>query len=189
MPRLKAFTLIELLIVITIIGILSVALIPRITGGPAKARDTSRKSDLQGIASALELYASDNQGAYPVHASVFGCVNDTNLARGITDELAPYMTEVPIDPTDNSWRNGSACAVGDYVYIQSSKGYFLIAEMENADMTGEGVYSDGIAGFDPWELTNPTSLSTTKATLDANAGESCDVTNCSTSGAIYILAR
>ncbi len=189
MKRFKAFTLIELLIVITIIGVLAIALVPRITGGPTKARDTSRKADLQTIATALEQFASDNQGAYPVHASVFGCVNDPNLARGITDELAPYMTGVPIDPTDNSWRNGAACAVGDYVYIQTSNGYFLIAEMENADVEGEGLYSDGVAGFDPWDVANPASLATTKATLDANAAELCGVTNCSTSGAIYILAR
>ncbi|KKR25748.1 MAG: hypothetical protein UT55_C0031G0009, partial [Candidatus Peregrinibacteria bacterium GW2011_GWE2_39_6] len=41
----KSFTLIELLIVITIIGILAVALVPRIMGGAPRARDVKRKAD------------------------------------------------------------------------------------------------------------------------------------------------
>ena len=39
----KAFTLVEMLIVVVIIGILAAALIPRLTGAQSKARDAARK--------------------------------------------------------------------------------------------------------------------------------------------------
>ena len=60
----KGFTLIEILIVISIIGILTVALLPRVQGAQASARNTARKADLNQIATALATYNGDN-GRYP----------------------------------------------------------------------------------------------------------------------------
>ncbi|MBP7007966.1 prepilin-type N-terminal cleavage/methylation domain-containing protein [Patescibacteria group bacterium] len=60
----KAFTLIEILIVIAIIGILTVALLPRIQGAQSSARNTARKADLNQIATALAAYNGD-AGRYP----------------------------------------------------------------------------------------------------------------------------
>lgn len=56
----KAFTLIEMLIVIVIIGILAAALIPRLVSVQGRARDTKRKADLQQIGTALAIYKLDN---------------------------------------------------------------------------------------------------------------------------------
>lgn len=52
----RAFTLVEILIVVTIIGILAAAILPRVNGILERARDLQRKTGLQQIASALELY-------------------------------------------------------------------------------------------------------------------------------------
>jgi len=60
----SAFTLVEMLIVIVIIGILAAALIPRLTGIQARARDTVRDADLRAVATAIETYKIDN-GNYP----------------------------------------------------------------------------------------------------------------------------
>jgi prepilin-type N-terminal cleavage/methylation domain-containing protein len=57
----KAFTLIELLIVIVIIGILAVALIPRLTGSQATARDTAKKATLQQVATVISAYVNMEQ--------------------------------------------------------------------------------------------------------------------------------
>lgn len=59
-----AFTLIEMLIVVTIIGILSAAIIPRMTGYMERTRDLKRKLDLQQIATAMQLYY-DQHGTWP----------------------------------------------------------------------------------------------------------------------------
>lgn len=45
-----------MLIVIVIIGILAAALIPRLTGAQAKARNTARKADLSQINTAIMAY-------------------------------------------------------------------------------------------------------------------------------------
>ena len=60
----RAFTLIEMLIVVTIIGILSAAIIPRMTGYMERTRDLKRKLDLQQIATAMQLYY-DQHGTWP----------------------------------------------------------------------------------------------------------------------------
>ncbi len=70
--RLKTFTLIEMLIVITIIGILASALIPRLTSLQERARDSKRKVDLRTIYNGLVTYREDNGGKYPYPTNTYG---------------------------------------------------------------------------------------------------------------------
>lgn len=83
----KAFTLVEMLIVVVIIGILAAALIPRLTGAQARARDSARQSGLSQLATAVDLYLSDN-GQAPSGT----CISD------LTTTLVPkYIDSVPKD--------------------------------------------------------------------------------------------
>ena len=80
--RNKAFTLIEMLIVIVIIGILAAALVPRLQSIQAKARNSSRLLSIQQIWNWLHIYKS-NQWRYPTGLSL--------LWNGI-------MNTIPSDP-------------------------------------------------------------------------------------------
>jgi prepilin-type N-terminal cleavage/methylation domain-containing protein len=60
----KAFTLIELLIVVAIIAILALIAVPNFLEAQIRAKCARAKADLRGIATAVEAYATD-MGAYP----------------------------------------------------------------------------------------------------------------------------
>ena len=79
---LRGFTLIELLVVISIIGILISLSLFGIQNSRKSARDAKRKSDLESIRSALEMYKAD-KGYYPP----------------TTGALSPsYISSIPSDP-------------------------------------------------------------------------------------------
>ena len=60
----QGFTLIEVLVVITILTILAALIVPRIMDRPDQARVTAAVNDIRAIESALNLYRLDN-GVYP----------------------------------------------------------------------------------------------------------------------------
>lgn len=61
----RAFTLIEILIVVVILGILAAIVIPQFTDASTEANNSSVKSQLQTIRAQLELYKVQNGDAYP----------------------------------------------------------------------------------------------------------------------------
>jgi prepilin-type N-terminal cleavage/methylation domain-containing protein len=63
--NLHAFTLIELLIVITIIAVLASIALPAYTGVKERGDQTKDLSNAKQIALAMRQFASDNNGAYP----------------------------------------------------------------------------------------------------------------------------
>ena len=80
--RAAGFTLLELLIVMTIIGILATIAIPSLIQYPIRAKEAVLKTNLREIRSNLEKYYAD-KGRYPA----------------TLEELTPkYLKQVPIDP-------------------------------------------------------------------------------------------
>jgi prepilin-type N-terminal cleavage/methylation domain-containing protein len=61
----KGFTIIELLIVIVVIGILAALVLNSFQGVQARARDTERRTDINSVATQLEVYYQDI-GGYPL---------------------------------------------------------------------------------------------------------------------------
>lgn len=67
----RGFTVVEIIITVTIMGILLVLAVVNLNATQVKARDDERKADVEAIASALEIYfrtgvsVSTNLGRYP----------------------------------------------------------------------------------------------------------------------------
>jgi len=64
MKQRRGFTLVELLVVISIIGLLSTLAVVSLNSARQKARDAKRIADVKQIQTAMELYYNDKQG-YP----------------------------------------------------------------------------------------------------------------------------
>lgn len=88
MKNRKAFTLVELMIVIAIIGVLASLLTPMISSAYTKALATNSKTFMANMASALERYKDDN-GDYPkfLHEPRVN-LNDADNAASIYKMLA-----------------------------------------------------------------------------------------------------
>jgi general secretion pathway protein G len=65
-PRIlqRAFTLIEVLVVVAILGILAAIVVPRLMDRPDEAKRVAARADVGAIVQALKLYRLDN-GFYP----------------------------------------------------------------------------------------------------------------------------
>lgn len=104
----KAFTLVEMLIVIVIIWLLMSALIPKIAGMQAKGRDVARKANLNSINTSLVAYQTD-KWVYPVQA--MSGTNPYSTVDGVSWYLLLNMTQIPKDPSPNRtcpWINWNA---------------------------------------------------------------------------------
>lgn len=133
----KAFTLIELIIVLAIIGVLIVALLPVVTGAPGRARDAQRKVALNNIAAALESFSSD-YGRLPGGATARYCLGNSGatppVSNGISSAdfsaLASYLKGgVPTDPSTRGTRCG--LTAGYYLYHHNIGIYLVGAYVEN----------------------------------------------------------
>ena len=90
----KAFTLIELLIVVAIIAILSGIAIPNLLEAQVRSKVSRVKNDLRTIATGLEGYHADN-GSYPMWMIDGDAINPVSWRlMPITTPIA-YMTSVP----------------------------------------------------------------------------------------------
>ena len=99
--RNKAFTLVELIIVVTILGILAAIVLPTFQGNVAQARESSAKSDLMTMRSQIELYKLHHNGYPPGYAggaSVDIGVMELQLTATTTIDGAASPSTVPSDP-------------------------------------------------------------------------------------------
>lgn len=91
-----AFTLVELLVVITIIGILAALLMPALARSKAKAYNTACLNNLRQLAIATRLYSSDNDERLP-SAEILPTqpVDPAKPLPRICDVLANYVGKGP----------------------------------------------------------------------------------------------
>ena len=98
----KAFTLIELMLVVIIIGALVAMVMPRLTGRTEQARATAAEADIRAnIATALKLYELDN-GSFPTSEEGLNALLDKPASA--TNWHGPYLEKKPIDPWGREYK-------------------------------------------------------------------------------------
>ena len=152
----KGFTLVELLVVITIIAILSVTAFMTLGGETVKARDSKRKQDLSLIQNALEIYFINETG-YPSDPLTIGD------GAGLIDKK--YLSEIPTDPRGMT-----------YKYAKSGSTYLIVATLEDDGVPANyEAYMIG-NGEDLFNVTsgiNGNTCDTIPATCDLDTGGNC----------------
>lgn len=94
----SGFTLVEILVVVSIIGLLLSVTLFGVGGARESARDAKRKSDIELIRSGLELYKADCKG-YPVTLSLVGGTSSL-VGTGATTACAIANTYISPNPAD-----------------------------------------------------------------------------------------
>lgn len=97
----QAFTLVEIMLVVAIIGILAALVIPKIAGKSEQARETAAMADIKGgIKSALDEYDVD-MGVYP--QSLQDLLQQPHNAH---NWHGPYFDPptLPVDPWGNPYQ-------------------------------------------------------------------------------------
>jgi general secretion pathway protein G len=108
MKRQSAFTLIEILVVVAILGILAAIVVPRVMDRPDEAKRVAAKADIAAIVQSLKLYRLDN-GFYPT-----------------TDQGLVALVQKPAsNPVPGNWKQGGYLERlpkdpwgSDYQYLQ-----------------------------------------------------------------------
>lgn len=150
------FTLVELLVVISIIGFLASSAMYALNSARLNARDAQRLAELKNMQKALELYYDDHK-YYPKIGSAIlldptesaGWQNAYNRWKDLAVELKEY-TQIPLDDPLKTVENG--LKNGYYWYYDSDAGdgnqsYGIRMRLENPKYNGlesadNGYYPD-----------------------------------------------
>jgi general secretion pathway protein G len=99
----SAFTLIELLLVLVILGILAAIVVPKFSGVSANAQKKAAATQISTFATSIDMFEVDN-GHYPK------TLNDLMVQPRDTQSWHQYMESIPLDP----WQH-------PYVYVFPGK--------------------------------------------------------------------
>ena len=166
------FTLLELLVVMVIISTLAVIGLRTFLRSQMRGRDAKRKSDLEQITRALEMYRSD-KGYYPVNSEAGqirvaynGGVDQTSFDWGEVfndpdNTLTIYMPVLPQDPSGltyyyQAYHRDAGAADGVHVHSvddedaddYQAEAYKIFAFLENGDDPKAVTEAAIIAGSD-----------------------------------------
>lgn len=163
----KAFTLVEILIVVVILGILAAIVVPQFTSATRDAQGGNIQSQLETLNSQSELFRA-KYNVYPFPTAANPWADDITLPDGRTLEGGliglGYLKSAPRNPFNNSSTIGTAADNG-WIWATATVngreigqwfGNYLNNDPEDNDPTdGDGVFGqvlDGAGGSATFKL-------------------------------------
>ncbi len=179
----RGFTMIELLVVIAIIGIIAAIILVSLATARFKAADARKTSTVAEYTKAIELYASDHNGYYPMPTAgvnSFACLGQGNpgnvcgydnvpVDNALNSSLTPFIPGPPASTDVIGIGSGGTATGIIYVCLATDpsnptrcKDYGLgWISLNNACNGGQslGSFGGGFGAFGPYQCsysTNPT---------------------------------
>src|SRR5215470_7120460 len=123
----SAFTLVELLIVVIILGILAAVVIPQFSDASTNARVSSLQTDLSTMRGQIELFKLQHSGTYPKLATFSAQMTGKTALDGTpsaTGSYGPYMQTIPnnpfTDPPGNDVSTSTAASTLAWYYNETT---------------------------------------------------------------------
>jgi general secretion pathway protein G len=117
-PIHKAFTLVEVLIVVIVLGILAAIVLPQFTDASSDAKLSSLKTNLQTIRGQLQLYKIQHDDNWPALAT-FTAEMTTEISN-----KGPYLLSIPNNPYTETNTMGAGALDSSAWYYNETTGVF-----------------------------------------------------------------
>jgi len=124
----KGFTLVEIMIVVTIIALVAAIVIPNLVSARRAANQAAAKANVRNFATAAETFAISHAGAYP--SAITGVTNGS---------LVDFMSSA----ASFCAANNAATTVQGYNYrcALAASGYTFTAEPQTLNTSGNYTYT------------------------------------------------
>jgi type II secretory pathway pseudopilin PulG len=134
----SAFTIVELVMILTVLGVVAYITVPKFRLMVYQSRESQTKSNLSDIRGAVAIYYSDNFGRYPSDEG-------TPETRLVTALVPQYMKSLPkvelthVYPIKKNTVQDKFDDQGDWVY--STLNGFVAVNSHKQDTKGEAISS------------------------------------------------
>jgi general secretion pathway protein G len=161
-----AFTLIEIMIVVIILGILAAIVIPEVSGASVEARSNTLREDLRFMREEIEAFKYQHTDVSPGYpgGDASATPDETDFTAQMTtatdvsfnvvsssalNALGPYLTSVPLNPVNSKSTvlivdNGAAlptAASGSYGWVYQPSTLTFKSDAIGTDQSGEDYFN------------------------------------------------
>ena len=165
MAKRKAFTLIEILIVVSILGILAAVVVPRFSQSSTKAKEAAAKEILQSLRTQMELFKIQHNGLKPGYirpgltydelvilqlcrySDIDGNLFDAEPPNEVY-KLGPYLKDYPKNPFNNESGSITFYDAANEAPPTGSNGWIYNAVTGEIHVDWPGTDSEGVAYYD-----------------------------------------
>lgn len=107
------FSLLEVMVVVVILSVLSLAIVPRVIDRPDQARVSRATADLATLSNAVSLYKLDNQN-YPTTQQGLVALVRAPASEPLAINWSQYIDRLPTDPWGQAYQYLSPGVYGDF---------------------------------------------------------------------------